>query len=861
MKKEDINLRELIEVETGQRFSKSNKMCCPFHNEKTPSFSVNLKTNKCKCFGCGAGGSAIDFIMTYKGMTIQQTFEYLNIDKDEKLIKIEKEKETIKDAAKRIFKFSDEEFKEIYTFFNAIGDIVYYKVKYKPLGANKKEIRYLHIENNKVVPTRGTDEIPYNLHKVQKALRDRHRIFVVEGEKDADTLTHLGYIAISLKGIKDYDFSKFEGARLYVIGDTGEAGEEYKGFVKNKLFNFSSSYTEVRLTGINDLGDNKDITDWINFYSYGKTEIENCINRSLDQKNDNELQQDYLGIYKTLKKYDEAGLLLETKKVHLTNYQILTATTRQNLNNKGEENGAGGIEISFKTQTGQVINKKGTIDAFNDIKKLDLLSNDMRLTYQGTGKDLPTLKMWINNYKIDDNVVVYDGNTITEKGLVTHLGTLSSSGIDVKRVSENDIKVEFNNGDISREELEQLKEHLFNFHLTKNTCSILGSIIHNMCQLQGVECNVKDSNLFVIGESGTGKSTIKSHVLAPLLGYGSGYQGTSVGSATKFVLMKEMSRGNYTRLYDEFKPTYMSQTQKEMVSEVFRNCYDRNEMQRGTQKQQVNSYPLIAPVAVFGEEFFQDGEKAQLDRAMLIYLSKTERTTKMNEALSRTGFLVKNEHLLNKLGFTLIKYCMNLSIEKYLSIREKFINLENGIEDRPKITFTNACTGIAILEEVFNSLNVEMPVQDYTSLIAEAIKENVLNEGEEVLSDYEEMLLKYDEILSFGYPYTKDYHSTVLITNTGEVRIKLTGIIGTINKYAKDYVQDIKVLSPLAFKKRLLKAGYITDPTSVSSRNGLNGTSMRMFKFSRSKLEKLGIENLIDCTLDFTNPDLDFKKD
>lgn len=38
------------------------KMCCPFHKEKTPSFSVNLKSNTYKCFGCGVSGDSFDFV-------------------------------------------------------------------------------------------------------------------------------------------------------------------------------------------------------------------------------------------------------------------------------------------------------------------------------------------------------------------------------------------------------------------------------------------------------------------------------------------------------------------------------------------------------------------------------------------------------------------------------------------------------------------------------------------------------------------------------------------------------------------------------------------------------------------------------
>ncbi|MGE9266685.1 MAG: DNA primase, partial [Verrucomicrobiales bacterium] len=44
------------------------KACCPFHNEKTPSFTVNPGWQSFKCFGCGEGGSAIGFVMKYENL-------------------------------------------------------------------------------------------------------------------------------------------------------------------------------------------------------------------------------------------------------------------------------------------------------------------------------------------------------------------------------------------------------------------------------------------------------------------------------------------------------------------------------------------------------------------------------------------------------------------------------------------------------------------------------------------------------------------------------------------------------------------------------------------------------------------------
>jgi len=50
---------------------------CPFHNEKTPSFSVNRERGMYYCFGCGVGGNAITFLMEHDGMSFTQAVEDL----------------------------------------------------------------------------------------------------------------------------------------------------------------------------------------------------------------------------------------------------------------------------------------------------------------------------------------------------------------------------------------------------------------------------------------------------------------------------------------------------------------------------------------------------------------------------------------------------------------------------------------------------------------------------------------------------------------------------------------------------------------------------------------------------------------
>lgn len=51
--------------------------CCPFHKEKTPSFAVNQSKQFFKCFGCGEHGTAISFLMKYKGLTFPEAIKEL----------------------------------------------------------------------------------------------------------------------------------------------------------------------------------------------------------------------------------------------------------------------------------------------------------------------------------------------------------------------------------------------------------------------------------------------------------------------------------------------------------------------------------------------------------------------------------------------------------------------------------------------------------------------------------------------------------------------------------------------------------------------------------------------------------------
>ena len=62
-----------------KKAGKEYKACCPFHNEKTPSFTVSPDKGFYHCFGCGAHGDAIQFLMDFLNFRLLATIVFLEL--------------------------------------------------------------------------------------------------------------------------------------------------------------------------------------------------------------------------------------------------------------------------------------------------------------------------------------------------------------------------------------------------------------------------------------------------------------------------------------------------------------------------------------------------------------------------------------------------------------------------------------------------------------------------------------------------------------------------------------------------------------------------------------------------------------
>ena len=115
-----LDAADIVEVVSDfvklRRSGANYKGLCPFHNERTPSFSVNKARNICKCFSCGKGGSPVNFIMEHEQMSYQEALRYLarkyNIEIVEKELSAEeRQAESDREAMLAVNEFALKQFK------------------------------------------------------------------------------------------------------------------------------------------------------------------------------------------------------------------------------------------------------------------------------------------------------------------------------------------------------------------------------------------------------------------------------------------------------------------------------------------------------------------------------------------------------------------------------------------------------------------------------------------------------------------------------------------------------------------------------------------------------------------------------
>lgn len=262
--KDSINIVEIIESYLPLRRNGDNYIsCCPFHNEKTPSFSVSKSKNIWHCFGCGLGGNGIDFIIKKENLdfiaAVRKAANICGIDLKESYNEnVDKVREKIKDLQARLETLQKEQYLELlkheklmkylekrgfnsnlqafdfglnldkkriieimtyegalnlnlitekgYNFFNNRLMLAIRNNQNKIVGFSGRTHDYFNFSNQpKYLNSKESilykkSDILYNINHVKALLKQTNEIYIVEGYFDSLTCNLLGIPSVALCG-------------------------------------------------------------------------------------------------------------------------------------------------------------------------------------------------------------------------------------------------------------------------------------------------------------------------------------------------------------------------------------------------------------------------------------------------------------------------------------------------------------------------------------------------------------------------------------------------------------------------------------------------------------------------------------
>lgn len=186
---------------------------CQFHQEKSPSMSVNVEKNLWWCFACCTGGSVLDYLAKRQGKPVETVL-----------------KELSGQLARTGPRFHDNgsvtgKVVSTYVYRSAIGTDLYRVLRYEPKTFKQQKWA------GKVWAwgMEGIQRVLYNLPEILAA--GDKPVVIVEGEKDADNVSKLGWIATCNVGgagkWMDGYSQTLKGRSVVICGDNDEPGRKH----------------------------------------------------------------------------------------------------------------------------------------------------------------------------------------------------------------------------------------------------------------------------------------------------------------------------------------------------------------------------------------------------------------------------------------------------------------------------------------------------------------------------------------------------------------------------------------------------------------------------------------------------------
>jgi len=240
-----------------------NKACCPFHNEKTPSFTVYPDSNSFYCYGCHASGDIFEFTQKYFNKTFFEAKEILA-----KHAGIQTKKKT----KKQIVATYD---------YKQNGELKFQVVRFKPKDFRQRQP--IKNSNEWQWNLKGIKPIPYRVDNWHNPSRKNKTIIIVGGEKDVHSLESIKLPATCNHGGegKFYDelIPYFKGYDVVIIPDNDKPGKDHAKLVANKLYNVAK---KIRVVELPVDKPKQDITDWIEKYNGTAKDLRHLIKNTTE---------------------------------------------------------------------------------------------------------------------------------------------------------------------------------------------------------------------------------------------------------------------------------------------------------------------------------------------------------------------------------------------------------------------------------------------------------------------------------------------------------------------------------------------------------------------------------------------------
>ncbi len=291
--RDNLNIID-VAMDLGLKLDRNNMCCCPFHLEDSASMKLYDKNrggdNKFYCFGCGEKGDVIDLTAKMYNIPVREAAKKLNDDYKLGIVfsgrdspAYQKREYTKQPIQNQGFSKNHNTTKKSFERWELVRQHEYLDRKRKKLAVKyiyrkpdgSKVASWKRYEGNILVKGLNGSKMP--LYHVSNLTDKNKPIFVVEGEKDVETVEKLGFVATTSpngagsRWLDEYS-KELQGADVIILSDNDEVGMNHGKDCAEKVAPYAKSVKFVPSQALyKELQPKGDISDIFYLVGFEKT--------------------------------------------------------------------------------------------------------------------------------------------------------------------------------------------------------------------------------------------------------------------------------------------------------------------------------------------------------------------------------------------------------------------------------------------------------------------------------------------------------------------------------------------------------------------------------------------------------------